>query len=122
MWSALNPDDLDILSWSLTDFKRISDFTPAAYTQLHQQDLAWLKENIQRIRQHEPQRRVIVLTHHSPTIDGTGDSKFLGGPTNSAFATELSEDMEVWGNPVLFNQRGYKEGGPGYDPTKVVTI
>ena len=91
----------------------------------------------------EPQREVIVFTHHAPTIRGTGDSKFEGGPTSSAFSTELTGEIcwtggnvKLWafghthwscdfernGVRVYSNQRGYNEGSEGYDPGKVVEL
>lgn len=142
LWSALDPDCLDILSWSLTDFKRIHGFDAASYNTLHQTDLAWLCESVEAIRRDEPHRRVVVLTHHAPTIEGTGDPKHIGGPTNSAFATELTE-LPCWGSPVHMwafghthwccdferkgvrvyaNQRGYGTGATDFDPSKAVLL
>ncbi|EAU92485.1 Ser/Thr protein phosphatase superfamily protein [Coprinopsis cinerea okayama7 len=142
LWSRLNPDDLDILSWSLTDFKRIEGFTPEKYQAAHEQDREWLRNTIESIRKEEGHRRIVVFTHHAPTIEGTGDPKFLGGPTNSAFATELTKE-EWWGPPislwafghthfscdferggvrVVSNQRGYKEGAKDFEQVKVLSI
>ncbi|PBK75748.1 Ser/Thr protein phosphatase superfamily protein [Armillaria solidipes] len=142
LWSALDPDCLDILSWSLTDFKRIHGFDAAFYNTLHQTDLAWLCESVEIIRRDEPHRRVVVLTHHAPTIEGTGDPKYIGGPTSSAFATELIE-FPCWGSPVHMwafghthwccdferkgvrvyaNQRGYGTGTTDFDPSKAVLL
>jgi len=85
----------------------------------------------------------VVFTHHAPTLLGTGDPKYVGGPTNSAFATELTEepgwtsgnvvlwafgdthwscDFEREGVRVYSNQRGYCNGGEGYNDTEVVDI
>ncbi|KIY43830.1 Ser/Thr protein phosphatase superfamily protein [Fistulina hepatica ATCC 64428] len=144
LWSHLNPDDKDILSWSLTDFKRIRSFDMDIYEKLHRQDITWLHETLGSIRESEPERKVVVFTHHAPTVEGTGDPKYLGGLTNSAFATELAtKESGVWGSPVIMwafghthwscdfmredvrvysNQRGYKDGGAGYDPTKVLDL
>ncbi|KAF8912094.1 Ser/Thr protein phosphatase superfamily protein [Gymnopilus junonius] len=144
LWSHLNPDDKDILSWSLTDFKRIRSFTMDAYEELHQQDVTWLRETLASIRESEPERKVVVFTHHAPTVEGTGDPKYLGGLTNSAFATELAtKESGIWGSPVVMwafghthwscdfikegirvysNQRGYKDGGPEYDPRKALDL
>jgi hypothetical protein len=142
LWSALNPEDLDIISWSLTDFKRIDSFTPASYKLAHETDVAWLADSIEHIRREESGRRVLVFTHHAPTVEGTGDPKYLGGPTNSAFATELT-GTACWGAPVVLwafghthwscdferegvrvvsNQRGYGEGGKGFDISKVISF
>ena len=143
LWSALNPDDLDILSWALTDFKRIEGFDPAAFTALHQRDLAWLNATVEDIAAREPDRQIIIFTHHAPTVRDTGDPKFDGQPSNSAFATELTGqpcwksgkvkfwgfghthwccDFERDGVRVYSNQRGYRAGQDSFDAAKVVTI
>ncbi|EJD55160.1 Ser/Thr protein phosphatase superfamily protein [Auricularia subglabra TFB-10046 SS5] len=142
LWSRLAEDDLDILSWAMTDFKRIASFTPESYQALHTADVAWLQAEIARLQQEEPQRRIVVLTHHAPTFDGTSDPKYVGGPTNSGFATELvggacwAPNVQVWvfghthwnldavraGVRVVSNQRGYRDGAPGFDPRKVVDL
>ncbi|KAH9928347.1 uncharacterized protein B0H18DRAFT_1118030 [Fomitopsis serialis] len=142
LWSALDPENIDILVWGLTDFKRIDDFNPDTYSECHIVDLAWLRQSITDIRTNEPERRIVVFTHHAPTIEGTGDPKYIGGPTNSAFATELSMD-DIWSPPlavwafghthwscdferrgvrVVSNQRGYKEGDPAFDAATVLRL
>ncbi|TFY78642.1 hypothetical protein EWM64_g5371 [Hericium alpestre] len=90
LWSALNTADLDILSWSLNDFRRIDSFNPTAYGSLHRADLEWLNATVSSIAAEEPHRKIAIFTHHAPTVAGTGDPRFIGGPTNSAFATELT--------------------------------
>jgi hypothetical protein len=143
LWSALNPDHLDFLSRSLTDFRRIEAFTPTSYLAAHQTDLDWLTSTIHNIRTTELERRIVVFSHHAPTLNGTSDPKFLGGPTNSAFATELTR-TSVWAKPVVLwafghthwscdfkrdgvrvvgNQRGTGlDGGQGFDASKVIVI
>lgn len=142
LWSALNPGDLDILSWALSDFRRIDNFKPSTYMSLHEGDVGWLIQSIKVIRESEPHRRIVIFTHHAPTIDGTGDPKYVGGPTNSAFATELTGEP-WWGLPmvswafghthwncdferngvrVVSNQRGYGEGGTRFDESKVLVV
>ncbi|CAL1707210.1 unnamed protein product [Somion occarium] len=143
LWSALNPDDLDILSWSLTDFRRIESFNPDKYVALHQADLEWLNATVSAIVRNEPQREIVVFTHHAPTLDGTGDPKFNHQPTNSAFATELTSEIcwtsgkvSLWafghthwccdfmrgGVRVYSNQRGYGEGKGGYSADKIIDL
>ncbi len=86
---------------------------------------------------------MIIFTHHAPTVLGTGDPKFDGQPTNSAFATELTGEpcwnsgtVKLWafghthwscdfernGIRVYSNQRGYSVGGKGFDPAKAIHI
>ncbi|OBZ73205.1 hypothetical protein A0H81_06951 [Grifola frondosa] len=143
LWSALNPADLDILSWSLTDFRRISSFDPETFVALHRADLEWLNSTVSAIANEEPERDIVVFTHHSPTLDGTGDPKFNDQPTNSAFATELAGEtcwtsgkVSLWafghthwccdferdGVRVYSNQRGYGEGRGGYSADKVIKL
>ncbi|KAF9467549.1 Ser/Thr protein phosphatase superfamily protein [Collybia nuda] len=110
------------------------------YMSLHQEDVDWLAASIRDIRVNEAERRVVVLSHHALTIKGIGDPKYIGGPTNSAFATELTGQL-WWGPPmivwafghthwncdferngvrVVSNQRGYGDGGTGFSESKVL--
>jgi hypothetical protein len=134
---------LDILSWALTDFRRIGNFNPDSFVALHQGDLAWLNATVLEISSTEPEREIVVFTHHAPTLAATADPKFDGQPTNSAFATELTEEVvwtsgkvKMWafghthwgcdferaGVRVLSNQRGYGEERDDYDPGKTVVL
>ncbi|THH26372.1 hypothetical protein EUX98_g7813 [Antrodiella citrinella] len=143
LWSALNPDDLDILSWSLTDFKRIDDFNPDVYSAAHRKDVEWLNTTISAMAREEPERKVVVFTHHAPTIPDTADPKFMDQPTGSAFATELTKgpcwvsgNVALWafghthwscdfvreGVRVYSNQRGYRNGDKGYDVARVLDL
>ena len=129
LWAHLNPDDLDILRWSVTDFKLIKGFTSARFTELHKTDLSWLNAQVEQIRTEERTRSVIIFTHHASTM-GTGDPKYAGGPTESAFATPV----KVWAfghthwscdmvkKEVLSNQRGYSKGDKGWNPEFVLRV
>ncbi|TFK59203.1 hypothetical protein BDN72DRAFT_851391 [Pluteus cervinus] len=142
LWSALNREDLDILSWSMTDFKRITSFSIEAYQAAHIAHRVWLNSTVENIRTQEPHRRVVVFTHHAPTTEGTSDPRFQGGPNNSAFSSELTSEP-CWGPPVVLwgfghthwacdfvrsgvrvmsNPRGYDVGAQGYDATKVLEL
>ncbi|KAF9065039.1 Ser/Thr protein phosphatase protein [Rhodocollybia butyracea] len=143
LWSALNQDDLDILSWSLTDFRRIGEFNPTVHSALHKADLTWLNETVSSMVQHEPERQIVIFTHHAPTKEGTGSPQYADGPTSSAFASELTGEacwasghVKLWafvhthwccdfernGVRLYSNQRGYGEGQASYDAGKVVEI
>lgn len=145
LWAALDQKNLDILSWALQDFKRIEDFTPEAFVAAHRADVAWLNTTVAQLAREEPHRRVVVFTHHAPTVEGTSDPKFAGreNPTASAFASELTSEpcwtagiVTLWafghthwscdfvraGVRVVSNQRGYREGGEGFDAGKVITL
>ncbi|KAI0653964.1 Ser/Thr protein phosphatase superfamily protein [Cubamyces menziesii] len=142
LWARLNQDDIDVLSWGLNDFRQIKGFDPSAFQAAHARDAAWLAQAVADIARDEPERRVLVMTHHAPTVEGTSDPKYAqGGPMGSAFATELV-GSEVWragvvrvwmfghthwccdfereGVRVVSNQRGYRDGAPGFVLDKVV--
>lgn len=96
----------------------------------------------------EPHRRIVVLTHYAPTVQGTIDPRVAEGHTSarlvSASATELTGEqcwrsgkVKVWafghtcwcadferlGVRVLANQRGFGEHEcVGFEPGKVVEL
>jgi hypothetical protein len=68
----------------------------------HAVDLAWLNNQVSRIEAGEPEREIIVLTHHSPTIDARANSKRFPPERamNSAFRTDLSSE-KCWTSPAV---------------------
>ncbi|KAF9697581.1 hypothetical protein EKO04_004073 [Ascochyta lentis] len=115
----------------------------------HRRDLTWLNEQIETIREEEPEREVVVLTHHSPTTDPrANDTRFPPERSlNSGFRTDLSKEacwtspnVKLWGfghthfscqlidegvgrrKLVVANQKGYAkpEGNGNWEVTSVV--
>lgn len=68
----------------------------------HKKDLAWLNAQITTIEDSEPHREIMVLTHHSPTINPRANSKRFPPerPMNSAFRTDLSGE-KCWTSPSV---------------------
>ena len=143
LWSSLDPAELPDLAQSMKDFQRIEGLDPSGRSALHLSDVAWLNDAVTRIASEEPERKVLIFTHHAPTIDGTSDPKYAGQANASAFATELTNapcwrsgtvvlwafghthwccDFERDGVRVYSNQRGNQEGKENFDPTKVFTL
>ncbi|KAI0639503.1 Ser/Thr protein phosphatase protein [Trametes polyzona] len=142
LWSRLDPDNTDLIHIGLNDFHQIAGLTPPVYDALHERDLAWLERSIADIAAHEPHRKIVVMTHHAPTVQGTSNPLYDGSPIGSAFSTELvggpcwKPQVKVWafghthwacdfereGIRVVSNPKGYKGGGTGFDPEKVVVI
>jgi len=110
---------------------------------LHKVDLTWLNDTVSSIIHHEPERQIVILTHHAPTKEGTSPPQYADGPTNSAFASELTGEkcwasghVKMWafghthwccdfernGVRVYSNPRGYKEEQGLYDAGKIVEI
>ncbi|KAF9059052.1 hypothetical protein BDP27DRAFT_1342263 [Rhodocollybia butyracea] len=102
LWSALNQDDLDILSGS-HDFRRIDEFNPTT---------------VSSMAQHEPERQ----------IEGTGpphyadDRPTLQNCWASGHVKLWAFGHTHWCLRVYSNQRGYGEGQALYDAGKVVEI
>ncbi len=142
LWSRIDPDNADIVAMGLNDFRMISDMDVATYQSLHRQDVEWLEQSIAEIARDEPHRKIVVMTHHAPTVADTSDERYAGSPIGSAFATELTEgpcwnervkiwmfghthwpcDFERKGVRVLSNPRGYRHGADGFDPETVVEL
>lgn len=94
------------VSLGLNDFFRIGDWTVEQHVEAHRRDLAWLNGRVAAIarEQHHLGRRVVVLTHHSPTVDArTVNPRFANSRISSGFATDLRGE-ECWGsgNVVLW--------------------
>lgn len=92
------------VSFGLNDFFRIGDWTVEQHVAAHKRDVAWLNARVAAIARDHPGRRVVVLTHHSPTVDArTVNRRFAGSKISSGFATDLSGE-ECWrgGNVVLW--------------------
>ena len=145
LWSALPSQGARLaqVRMGLNDFSKIQDFTPKVYTDMHRRDRAWLERAVGEIAKREPHRRIVVMTHHAPTVEDTSDPKHAGSAMNCAFATELvggrcwRKPVKVWmfghthwvcdferkGVRVLSNPRGYTgHGEDGFDPGMVVEV
>jgi hypothetical protein len=99
LWTSVPPAAVDIVSRAMNDFKLVQNWTVEEYNAAHSADVRWLTTECAKIREQEPWRRVVVLTHHAPTVRGTSDPKYQGDLVNAAFATELT-NRAVWGPPV----------------------
>jgi len=137
--------------------KRIQDFdgtienwTIEDHNAAHASDLTWLNEQVTAIAATEPNRKVMILTHHSPTNDSRAeDPLFRKSSIKSAFQTELSGEtcwknsaVKVWAcghthynfdflveddsqnqKRMVSNQRGWRaEDEKGFDGGKVIEI
>jgi hypothetical protein len=132
------------------DFHLIEGWTVDAHNAAHHQDLVWLNNQVSEISRMEPHRKIVILTHHSPSVDRrTVDPRFHDAgdnhPGGSGVRTDLrgrtcweNERVRLWafghthfncdftewtGRRVLTNQMGYIHStSKGFDPLKVVTI
>ncbi|KAJ6031934.1 hypothetical protein N7540_002666 [Penicillium herquei] len=88
------------VSFGINDFYYIQDWTVEGHTAAYEADLKWLNDQVTQISSEEPQRTIIIFTHHSPLGgDSRGaDPRHVNSPLSSGFATDLSME-ECWKNP-----------------------
>ncbi|EJT99603.1 hypothetical protein DACRYDRAFT_55626, partial [Dacryopinax primogenitus] len=143
LWSELDPKHAEAISRVSPDFKRIKGFHIPEYESVHQVELSWLEDALSSLRTQEPDRQIVIFTHHSPTFENTSDPKFKGGFAGSAFSTKLTEkgwwgeqvktwcfghthwscDFERKGVRVVSNQKGYPTDPPQpFDPCKIIEV
>ena len=129
LWSAVPKEAEEIVTAKINDFKRIVEWDVPNHNVVHQLDLEWLSAQVniarEQTRNHEP-RRIIVVTHYAPCIEGTSDPEHTTSDCSSAFATDLLHNdcwsgVNIWvfghthysttfvrnGIRVVANQRGY---------------
>ncbi|KAH6838572.1 Metallo-dependent phosphatase-like protein [Chaetomium sp. MPI-CAGE-AT-0009] len=137
-----DPDsDLGILGctvWSAIP-EETYGIVESKHNAVHQEEVAWLREQVQQAAASTPKRRLLIATHHTPCVEGTARQDQVGNPWSPAFATDLVQ-QEGWGGvkawvfghthyssrmsrngiQLVSNQRGYvlpgrpalrKEGG-----------
>jgi hypothetical protein len=67
----------------------------------HESDLEWLNAQVSKMAREEPERKIAIFTHHSPSVDSRcTDPKYDGSDVSTAFATDLSRE-ECWTNPAV---------------------
>ncbi|KAH7346530.1 ser/Thr protein phosphatase-like protein superfamily [Rhexocercosporidium sp. MPI-PUGE-AT-0058] len=139
LWSRVTEDARETVRMKVKDFEKIEAWTVDDHNTAHDADLTWLRLQVSDIKQQntlrakgERARRVLVVTHHAPSIQGTSSLANAGNPWSSAFATDLLGDsswdgVKAWvfghthfttqfernGIKALSNQRGYVLPGRG---------
>lgn len=149
LFSHITPEQTSTASLFVSDFSNISQWTTESHNAAHLRDLAWLNDQVSHISTHEPHREIIILTHHSPTVQAEANNPdHLEDPKGiqSAFSTDLSQEIcwinpsvktwafghthwncdfvdEATGKRVVTNQRGYgRDDIFNFDPTKVLKL
>ena len=149
LFSFIKSEQRDSVARFVSDFSDINDWTVGSHNAAHQSDLQWLNSQISECARDEPQRSIVVLTHHSPTaLAAANHPRHVQDHTQvqSAFITDLSDQI-CWTNPqvklwafghthyncdledpqmgkrVVANQKGYRRAEVlTFDGTKVVTV
>lgn len=151
LFSKILPHQETSISHALNDFHHIKDWTVQTNNKAFSSDLLWLNTEVSKLEQEEPNRKIIIFTHHGPTIDERAvDPAVKGSDLGSAFLTDLRDEacwksaavktwvfghthfncdfMDVDGETgrkmrVLTNQRGYYfKPSKGFDEGKAIHL
>ncbi|KAH8672125.1 ser/Thr protein phosphatase-like protein superfamily [Tricladium varicosporioides] len=154
LWSKIDEAARDIVQEKVKDFTKIEGRTVDEHNADHESDLTWLRKQIESIRKEnnefaiaEESRRILVITHHAPSMQETARPGQRNNPWSSAFATDLLRlgewaNVKIWifghthfttefekiGIKVMSNQRGYVLPGmvdskdKNFDMKKVVCV
>jgi hypothetical protein len=149
LWTEVANEHASEVCNLLTDFnmsRGIRDWSLESHLNEHRKDLAWLNEQVSNIEEEQPERQIIVLTHHSPTIDSrVNDPRHEHSPVKSGFVNNLSKEIcwtsskvRLWafghthysayyheedtGKLVFSNQRGYSSLGASKRPSMKCTL
>ncbi|RDL40478.1 uncharacterized protein BP5553_00457 [Venustampulla echinocandica] len=97
LWSHILPSQMAEVEARLTDFNQvrgIREWGLEEHLKEHQQDVAWLNSEVEKMHNEEPERQIIVFTHHSPTIDPRANNPIHTNSTvRSGFVTDLSSEL-----------------------------
>lgn len=99
LFSKVSTEQATAVQSRLVDFRDILDWDVGDHVDAHLEDLQWL--NSQVVELARLNKKVIVFTHHSPTIDQRArDPRYPRSEVDSGFATDLSNE-ECWTNPAV---------------------
>ncbi|TVY32036.1 Uncharacterized protein LSUB1_G008412 [Lachnellula subtilissima] len=98
LFSHIPPSQTAHVSFGLNDFYQIDAWTVDQHNAAHASDLAWLNAQVRSIGSAEPKRKILILTHHSPTTSARAvDPAHAQSKISSGFASELAGE-ECWGS------------------------
>ena len=130
LFSRVTAEQARAVATRMVDFKDILHWDVSEHVDAHLEDVAWLNQQVTHISANEPQRRIVIFTHHSPTMDPRANNpRYKGSDVSSGFVTDLSgedcwksEKVFLWafghthfccdfadesGKRVVANQKGY---------------
>ncbi|TVY60703.1 Uncharacterized protein LSUE1_G007912 [Lachnellula suecica] len=94
LFSNILPAQMNAVSNNLNDFSKINDWTVEQHKEAHVSDLWWLNSQVSSISATETERRIIILTHHSPTFSPQAvDPVHANSKISSGFATDISREL-----------------------------
>jgi len=121
LWSYVREEYQEYISNNMNDYKYIKDLTITDTNNLFLENFNFLNKYVQEYRD---KYKIIILSHHTPSIDKTSSPKYKNSLSNYAFSTEINtEGIHTWcyghthynndfmknNTRIISNQRGYKD-------------
>jgi Calcineurin-like phosphoesterase len=149
LFSRISEEQVNTVKMFVTDFSSIEDWDVDDHNKAHDSDVKWLNAQVKAITENEPARKIVIFTHHSPTLaPAATDPKHKDDSAQvvSGFATDLSNEIcwslaqvKLWAfghthfncdfedpltkKRVFANQKGYRRTESlTFDATKTVSI
>ncbi|KAI1098453.1 Metallo-dependent phosphatase-like protein [Jackrogersella minutella] len=128
LWSEIPDRACGIVESKVNDFKQIPGWSARKHNMIHAEEVDWLRSQIGQGVPHDgkTKRRILIVTHHAPCVEGTSRPEHVNNPWSSAFATDLVvqggwHGVKTWvfghthysvklfrdGIKIVANQRGY---------------
>lgn len=93
LWSHVPEESEAVIREKVSDFRGyITDWTVDRHNEVHAEEVAWLKQQIEMVHDEQVRRKILVVTHHAPSYHRTSAPKDDDSPLSPAFATELIDD------------------------------
>jgi predicted phosphodiesterase len=146
LFSKITAAQRDSVSFGLNDLYHIENWTVDEHVQKHESELHWLNAEVQKLGE-EPDRKIIIMSHYSPTVDHRSvNPKHKSSTISSGFMTDLSQEIcfsservTVWAfghthfncdfeneahqTRLVTNQRGYcLTQSNGFDQGKILEV
>lgn len=76
------------------DFARIKEWSVKSHNAEHETDLAWLKQSLLDLRQKEPKRRIVIITHYAPIFDRVCHPKNENNAVSQCFSSTALDNVQ----------------------------
>ena len=131
LFSRVARDQAQEVADRFVDFKDLIDWDVGDHNDCHEADVEWLNNEVEKISKETPERKIIIFTHYSPSVDErTKNPRYPKSTVDSGFMTDLRgqtcwkrSNVKLWafghthynfdftdeetGKRVIANQKGY---------------
>ncbi|PKS12309.1 hypothetical protein jhhlp_001609 [Lomentospora prolificans] len=130
LFTHVSPEQAKDVEDRMVDFEGIREWTVDDHNRAHRSDVEWLNSQVAAISAAEPNREIVIFTHHCPTRDERAlDPRHIGSPVSTGFVCDMRaeqcwqhESVVCWGfghthfscdyvdehgTRVVANQKGY---------------